>query len=178
MAASYIKFGFLITGFVFLLWQAVYMRHTNSPGYSSLRAGRYSQQNGIYFVTTTTDKRIPWFQVMSFACVMCRNLEKPGCLADAKNLCWVVMPDHVHLLVQLGTKPLGKVVNQMKSRTARLLNREIGRSGQFWAPGFHEHGLRKEEDMLDIARYIVVNPLRAGLVNRVADYPYWNAVWL
>ena len=30
----------------------------------------------------------------------------------------------------------------------------------------------------DVARYIVANPLRAGLVERVGDYPYWDAVWL
>ena len=155
-----------------------FMRQINWPGYRSLKAGRYSQQNGVYFVTTTTDQRIPWFQVMSFACVMCRNLEHPSCLADAKNLCWVVMPDHVHLLLQVGARPLQNVINQMKSRTARILNREIGRSGQFWSPGFYDHALRKDEDMLNIARYIVANPLRARLVNRVGDYPYWNAVWL
>ena len=30
----------------------------------------------------------------------------------------------------------------------------------------------------DVARYIVANPLRAGLVKKLADYPFWNAVWL
>jgi hypothetical protein len=38
--------------------------------------------------------------------------------------------------------------------------------------------LRREEDVLSVARYIVVNPLRAGLVARVGDYPLWDAVWL
>jgi len=154
------------------------MRQIGKPGYRSLRAGRFSQKNGIYFITATTHQRIPWFQVMSFAGIVCRNLDQPTGLADARNLCWVVMPDHVHLMLQLGSKPLNKVINQLKSRTARLLNREIGRSGPFWSPGFYDHALREEEDMLNIARYIVANPVRAGLVSRVGDYPYWNAVWL
>ena len=60
----------------------------------------------------------------------------------------------------------------------RQPSREIGRKGRFWAPGFHDHALRREEDVKCTALYIVGNPLRAGLVERVADYRYWNADWL
>jgi putative transposase len=38
--------------------------------------------------------------------------------------------------------------------------------------------LRNEESVIDAARYIIANPLRAGLVKRVGDYPLWDAVWL
>ena len=88
------------------------------------------------------------------------------------------MPDHFHLLLQLRDMPLGKVLNALKSKSAIELNREIGRTGPFWEPGFHDHALRREDDLLGVARYIVANPLRAGLVRRLGDYPYWNAVWL
>ena len=154
------------------------MRKRKGPGTKALRAGRFSQQNGVYFVTATTDQRIPWFQEFSFAQLMCRNLEHPAYRADAKILCWVVMPDHVHLLMQLGEENLAQVMNRLKSRSAILLNREIGRSGCFWSRGFYDHALRKEEDLKGVARYIVANPLRAGLVKKAGDYPYWNATWL
>jgi REP element-mobilizing transposase RayT len=88
------------------------------------------------------------------------------------------MPDHVHLLVQLGEAGLEQVVRRLKARSALQLNQAIGRSGRFWAPGFHDHALRREEDLKSVARYIVGNPLRARLVERVGDYPYWNATWL
>jgi REP element-mobilizing transposase RayT len=88
------------------------------------------------------------------------------------------MPDHLHLLIQLGTNPLDRVINGLKSYSARVLNRNIGRTGRFWDHGFHDHALRKEEDLVDVARYIVANPLRAGLVRRCGDYPFWDAVWL
>ena len=42
----------------------------------------------------------------------------------------------------------------------------------------HDRALRRDEDLLAVARYIVANPLRAGLVRRVGDYPLWDAVWL
>jgi hypothetical protein len=47
-----------------------------------------------------------------------------------------------------------------------------------WKPGFHDRALRHEDSMVDAARYIVANPLRAGLVERVGDYPFWDAIWL
>jgi REP element-mobilizing transposase RayT len=159
-------------------WQRAGMADQQKPGYRALRRGRYSQPGGIYFVTTVTKQRIPWFQVFEFARLLCRELEHPDGVLDAQNLCWVVMPDHLHLLLQLENEPLGRVMNRLKSRTAVILNREIGRSGSFWEPGFHDHALRREEDMRGIARYIVANPLRAGLVTKIGDYPFWNARWL
>ena len=47
-----------------------------------------------------------------------------------------------------------------------------------WARSFHDHALRRDENLLTVARYIVANPIRAGLVRRVGEYPFWNAVWL
>jgi REP element-mobilizing transposase RayT len=149
-----------------------------SPGRRALRKGRFSQESRAYLLTAVTAQRIPWFQVFSFAQIMCQNLSHPNCLQDARNLCWVVMPDHVHLLLQLGQSELSTIMKRLKARSAVLLNREIGRRGRFWAPGFHDHALRKEEELISVARYIVANPLRAGLVNHVADYPFWNAEWL
>lgn len=143
-----------------------------------MRKGRFSQSNGIYLVTTVTDQRVPWFADFSLAKIICQSMEDPDCILDSKNLCWVVMPDHIHFLVQLGDSDLSQVVRQLKARSALKLNREMGRSGAFWFCGFHDLAVRKEDDLLGIARYIVANPVRAGLVRRVVDYPFWNAVWL
>jgi len=46
-----------------------------------------------------------------------------------------------------------------------------------WQDGFHDHAIRKEEDLADIARYVVANPLRAGLVRRIGDYSLWDSIW-
>ena len=89
------------------------------------------------------------------------------------------MPDHVHWLVQLRDETsLSKVVQTTKSATARRLNRHLKRRGKIWQYGFHDHAIRKEEEIKDVARYIVANPLRAGLVSNVRDYPFWDAIWI
>ena len=43
---------------------------------------------------------------------------------------------------------------------------------------FHDHALRANEDLRQAARYVIANPIRAGLVRRVGDYPFWNAIWV
>ena len=94
-------------------------------------------------------------------------------------LAWVLMPDHVHWMVQLGTKTsLSHSVNRLKSASARRLNQYLGREGSVWANAFHDRALRREDDLKAMARYVVANPLRAGLVEKVGNYPFWDAVWL
>ena len=94
-------------------------------------------------------------------------------------LAWVLMPDHLHSLLQLGERDkLDAEVSRLKSASARQANRVLHRAGEVWAYAFHDHALRSDEDMQGVARYVVANPVRAGLVARVGDYPFWNAVWL
>ena len=69
-------------------------------------------------------------------------------------------------------------MKRIKGASARALNDRLGRHGALWQPGFYDHALRKDEDRLGTARYIVANPLRAGLVQRLGDYPHWDSVWL
>jgi REP element-mobilizing transposase RayT len=88
------------------------------------------------------------------------------------------MPDHVHLLVQLDSESLNAFVRRLKAGSARLLNQHIGSSGRFWQAGFHDHALRREESIIGAARYVVANSLRAGLVERMGEYSFWDAVWL
>ncbi len=97
---------------------------------------------------------------------------------QAKLLCWVLMPDHWHGLVRLtSTARIAHVVGMAKGRSAHAI-RDVTAGKRIWADGFHERALRQEDDVLSAARYIVANPIRAGLVSRVHDYPYWDAVWL
>jgi putative transposase len=149
------------------------------PGNRALRRGRVSLPQHAYLVTATTLKRQRFFVDFQAACTAARCFEDDAILGDARMLAWVLMPDHAHWLIQLGEKDaLGVVVNRIKSASARLANRVLGRQGALWQPAYHEHALRSEENLRDVARYIVTNPLRAQLVQQIGDYPFWNAVWI
>ncbi len=148
-------------------------------GHRALRKGRVSIASGVYLVTATTLDRQKLFADFAAGCAAARCFEDARLLGDAKMLAWVLMPDHVHWLLQLGERgELSVVASRLKSASARHANRALGRVGTVWARAFHDHALRSEDDLQDTARYVVANPLRAGLVTRIGDYPFWNAVWL
>jgi len=69
-------------------------------------------------------------------------------------------------------------MNRLKANTARQVNIALGRKERLWEKGFHDKAIRAEENVVDVARYIVMNPIRAGIVKSVGAYPYWNAIWL
>ena len=94
-------------------------------------------------------------------------------------LAWVLMSDHAHWLIQLGeTEGLESLVSRLKGNSARKANAALGRRGPVWQRGFFDRALRSDDDLQVVARYVIANPLRAGLVQRIGDYPYWNAAWL
>jgi REP element-mobilizing transposase RayT len=98
---------------------------------------------------------------------------------NADTLAYVVMPDHLHWLLVLGKRlSLSKVLANMKGFSAACINAEHRMRGRLWQPGFHDHGVRAEEDLRVLARYVIANPVRAGLVQSVRDYPHWDAVWV
>lgn len=88
------------------------------------------------------------------------------------------MPDHFHWLMQLQRGSLGEVIGGVKARCTHAVNRKTGRHGSLWQTGYHDRAIRDGEDLEPIARYIINNPLRAGLVDNLGDYPLWDAWWL
>ncbi len=131
----------------------------------------------VYLLTTVVAYRRPLFRNIDLARSICRSVHNPRTWGDAELLCWVLMPDHWHGLVSLGPNDgLATVMNRFKSVTAKGIRCTL--STLVWDRGFHDHALRHDEDRRHVARYIVANPLRAGLVSNVLDYPYWNCVWL
>jgi REP element-mobilizing transposase RayT len=145
----------------------------NQPHAGSLRTGRYSEQGRTYLITTVTRHRYPWFRGMNKARCVVNCMREAQQRGLAETLAYVLMPDHLHWLMSLGeVRDLSTVVGVVKSLSAH-------RAGcRLWQSGFHDHAVRREEDIVKLARYVVANPLRAGLVGTLRDYPYWDAVWL
>lgn len=148
--------------------------------YDDLRKGRFSETWRAYFVTTVLAERdeayFHDFHCARLAIAEIRTLHDNGVV---NSLAWVVMPDHVHWLFQLGeTLALSDVVKRYKACTAHRVNGYLNRRGALWQKAFYDHAIREEEDIRGIARYIVANPLRAGLVKNISEYPHWDAIWL
>ena len=144
-----------------------------------LRHGRRSIPGHVYLVTFTTHHSQRFFTDFALASTACRATEDPRLWRSSHLLAWVLMPDHWHGVVRIGEGDrLAAVVQRLKANSARQVRREHPLVGQVWASGFHDHALRADEGLKAAARYVVRNPVAAGLVRRVGEYPFWNAVWL
>ena len=144
-----------------------------TPSQRQLRKGRFSQPNQIYHVITNTKNRRPIFKNHHCARKLIRQLMIQQQLGNANTLAFVVMPDHLHWLLQLnGKQNLSEIVKTVKAITAKTIGEPI------WQSGYYDHAVRKDENIQNIARYIVGNPIRAGLVVKIGDYPHWDAIWI
>jgi putative transposase len=150
-----------------------------SPHSADLRRGRVSEPGRIYLLTTVTRDRRPVFADFQLARLTIGVLRECDALHLTETLAFVLMPDHLHWLFALRGASLTASARRFKSSSSRIVNLASGQTGTpLWQTGFHDHALRREEDLHAIARYIVANPLRAGLVRTVRDYPHWDALWL
>jgi putative transposase len=154
------------------------MSRSIPQGYRALRRGRVSIPGQHYLLTTVCHGRRPLFGDPALAHVACRIMANPRVWGEARLLAWVLMPDHWHGLVALDREPLADVMRRVKSTASRRLLGLRPDLGRVWQPGYHDRALRTWESTRAAARYLVANPLRAGLVARIGDYPWWDAVWL
>jgi REP element-mobilizing transposase RayT len=143
-----------------------------------LRIGRYSQANQVYLITLITLDRTRIFLDWLSARPVIDALKKANDEREATSLCWVIMPDHLHWMMELHVESLPKVVGRLKSRSTLNINRQFASAGRVWQKGFHDRAVRHEENFKGVARYIVANPLRAGLVRTVREYALWDSIWI
>jgi len=91
---------------------------------------------------------------------------------------WVIMPNHVHVLVEIWEgHPLDKVIHSWKSYTATEANKLLGRKGEFWFPDYFDRYIRDDKHFANALRYIHENPVNAGLVEKAEDWEFSSAKW-
>ena len=88
---------------------------------------------------------------------------------------FVVMPNHVHGLVEIWQTPLASVMHSWKRQIAREANRVLGRTGPFWEREYWDTWMRDEDQTRRARRYIENNPAKAKLVLDPADWPWGSA---
>lgn len=90
-------------------------------------------------------------------------------------LAWVVMPNHVHVLVEVRDMPLHKILHAWKGYTANAANKILGRRGIFWENDYFDRFIRNEDHLRRVVRYIESNPVKAHLAACAADWPWSSA---
>jgi putative transposase len=125
-----------------------------------------------YFVTMCTAGRQRVFECEAWDSLVLVHFRQSAARHDSALLAYCFMPDHLHLLIEARDEGgnLLSLVSDAKQRSGYAYRRLTGCA--LWHRGFYDHVLRDEERTLAIVRYIMTNPVRAGLANRVGGYPF------
>jgi len=75
---------------------------------------------------------------------------------------FAIMPNHIHLLFKETIK-LSESMRLLKGGSSFLINRVLGRKGQFWANDYYDKTIRDEKHFRVVYEYISNNPIKAGL---------------
>lgn len=142
-----------------------------------LLIGRHSSVGFFYLLTTVMDGRTPVFANDATAAVAIREFQRLDQEGFTRSVAYVVMPDHIHWLVELRAGTLENVMKRFKSRTAQQVNRLLGRIGRLWQACYHDHAIRSDESLFRHAMYVMGNPIRAGMTTQLDGYPHAWCEW-
>lgn len=135
-----------------------------------------SSAPGTYFVTTGCWNKKSIFQVTRNADLFLDvlNSYRKHFLLHG----FVVMPDHVHLLLTPLDITLERTMQYIKGGFSFRLSKELGIKMEVWQRGFIDHRIRNQDDFQTRLNYIHQNPIRAGLADQESRYAYSSACGL
>ena len=88
---------------------------------------------------------------------------------------WVVMPNHVHVVVGVWQAPLARLLKRWKVFAARKANEVLGRNGVFWEREYWDTRIRDEEQLRRAVRYVEANPVKTNLVREAKAWAWSSA---
>ena len=180
----------------FLGWhQRGYLPHRDSPGliqfvtfrlYDSFPAARRQEWEALLRIEDNRQRRTRLEQYLDRGYGPCWLGQAPiagvaeGALRHFNHerynlLAWVVMPNHVHVLVQTRQEPLAHVLQSWKRFIAREANLLLSRKGSFWEREYWDTYMRDEAQMVKARCYIDQNPVKAGLAREAKAWPWSSA---
>jgi putative transposase len=126
---------------------------------------------GTYFVTSATFNRRRLFQVEANAELFLQTLQHYRQEGRYKLHAFVVMPDHVHLLLTPQDIAIERVLGLIKGG----FSHRLGSNFPVWQRGFTDHRVRDRDEFQARREYIHQNPVRARIVEIAELYPYSSA---
>jgi putative transposase len=130
-----------------------------------------SARPGTFFITSCTFNRLPFFQKPANAELFLETLQHYRRLGNYLLHDFVVMPDHVHLLLTPQRITLERTVQLVKGGFSHRVASKL----PVWQRGFTDHRVRDGADFAARRKYMRENPVTAGLVQFAEDYPFSSA---
>jgi putative transposase len=140
------------------------------------RIERRVKQPGVYFVTTDTWQRRQIFLKPDPARIVLEQLLECRDRGFYKLHAFVVMPEHLHILITPGEEAsIEKAVQMIKGGASFKIRKELNYTSQIWHSGYHDRWIRDANEYRIRKQYIELNPVKARLAERPEDYPLGSA---
>jgi REP element-mobilizing transposase RayT len=176
------------------------------PGTNMSRLKHVYEPGMTYLITTITRRRERLFEDTRFACIAHEDIAFYAHKFGMISVAHAIMPDHLHWVMhpsredfarfareeqakgkrsKYGHAPerfyLSKIMEDYKRHTAHVINElRDAPYAEVWQEGFRDDALCVPDAIRGAVQYVILNPVKAGLVERSENYPYlaWNADWL
>ena len=126
-----------------------------------------------FFATTRTSLSRRLFQSERNALLLVDVLRSCVVAGELQLRDFVIMPDHIHLLMTIdGKMTIEKAMQLIKGRFSYRVREEFGYLGEVWQGGFSEVRVEEQSSFSKHVEYIAQNPVKAGLVDSPEKYPY------
>ena len=103
-------------------------------------------------------------------------MKKATAQADLRLRAWCLMSNHYHLLVGIGLGDTSAALQRLNGVYAREFNRRHERRGHLWEGRFRAWAVEGDEHYENTVRYVLENPVRAGLVGRWQHWPWLGGI--
>jgi putative transposase len=135
-----------------------------------------SWAHSTFFVSTSTAGRRCLLQKSAFAELFIDMLRQHHAKGRFEVHAFVVMPDHVHVLLTLGEGiTLERAVTFVKGTFSFRMKRELGYLLDIWSEGYYDERMRSAEQCARVIEYIEQNPVVAGLSRTAREFPFSSA---
>lgn len=133
----------------------------------------YTYANRVYFITVRAYRNQSPFVTAALNAHTLDVLRNEQSRLRCEVFTYCLMPDHLHFLVspcEDGVSVL-TFTDQYKGKATNG-SWQFGWRGKLWQPRYYDHIVRNDESLLEIAQYILDDPVRKGLVERAEDWPW------
>jgi putative transposase len=101
------------------------------------------------------------------------NWYEPNDNTVAKIIAFCVMPTHYHLMIQAANAEMvSKYISDLENSYSRFLNIKMNRKGPLWQSRFKAVRIKNDTQLLHTTRYVNINPVVAGLVEKAEDWQF------
>lgn len=128
--------------------------------------------NALYHVTSRGDRREDIFEDDQDRQTFLSTLKQVGAQFNWICYAWCLMDNHYHLLIQTPDGNLSKGMRQLNGVYTQASNRRYRRVGHLFQGRFKAILVDSDAYLLELSRYVVLNPVRAGRVKKAADWPW------